>query len=735
MSRTKTIDSLFILAAFCGSSLIFVVQPMIARQLLPTLGGAPAVWTTCMLFFQTCLLVGYGWAHFGPKILGDRPHAIAHIALLIAAAFFLPLGIAAGWKPSGTNPALNVLTVLTLSIGLPMCALSATSPLLQRWHHAVNPERGDRVYRLYAIGNIASLIVLLAYPVLIEPTSTLRTQRFVWSWLFGGLATLLALCAIIRATRKTRVESTEEIATPTTWKNIAWWIVLSAIPSSYLLGVTSYLTSDVAAVPFLWVLPLALYLGAFSLAFAGKSPPGFIRYALAPALALLSLVLVGCAYTVTSVPLAIVMHVGTFFVLAFGCLAELFRRRPSGSALTGYYLWIAVGGAIGGAFNSLVAPIVFSTTLEYPIAVLVCAALAIGKIPQTSVASDPKKPTVLGPGFVRIMIFVVLVAATVYAIRDSSARFVLSPNTVVGLLGIPIIICFILRRHPIGFGLCAGTLAGAMLALGFSGEGSMERHRSFFGVHRVVVDPTGHFLQIWHGTTLHGQQMYDPETQRPIRPDIPLTYYQHNGPLGQVFQTMQPKRVGVVGLGVGNIAAYMQRGDVLRYFEIDPVVIALAQRTARFTYLQSARERGVDLDIIKGDARLTLNDRDDVFDLLVLDAFSGDAIPAHLLTREAFEMYAHRLAPGGTLLVHISNRYLDLRHVVAGGATVVAPRALIKDEYHMPEVEKQGRTAATWMCISRDPAVDAALVQQGWGPSPAGKAWSDDYIDLLHTLK
>lgn len=727
-------DWLFILAAFLGSSLIFLVQPMVARELLPTLGGAPAVWTACMLFFQACLLVGYGWAHVGPRLLGDRIHAGVHILLLLSLAFFLPMSL---WSEvtTGGSPALSVLRVLMISIGLPMCVLSATSPLLQRWHGAINPSRGDRVYRLYSIGNVASLLVLLAYPLLIEPTSTLRQQRIGWSIALCALAVLLIVAALLRLGRSTSGEVAEEEAQPTSRRfGWIWWVLLSAVPSSYLLGVTSYLTSDVAAVPFLWVLPLALYLGAFSIAFAGKTLPSFLRNALGPGLALICLVLIGAGWTTMSVPATVALHAGTFFLLTTSCLGELYQRRPARSQLTAFYLWIAVGGVIGGVFNSLLAPILFQTTAEYPFALLLCASMAI-QWPRGDLADGRSRRLYVA------MVLVMLIAATTYAAQETRLRFGFDASLVMLCMGVPIVLCYIVRKRPIAFALCTATMSGTMLALGVGGSDAIEIRRSFFGVHRVRMNEIGGkpFIELYHGTTLHGRQRFDPATNRPTDSEVPMTYYHPDGPLGQMILHQRPERLSVIGLGTGGIAGYVGKGQTLTYFEIDPVVIELANKPKYFSFLQDARDREAEVRIVEGDARLTLRQTPPgETDLLVLDAFSGDAIPVHLLTREAFEMYAERLTPSGTLVSHISNHYLDLRQVVANGAAAIGGTVLIRDESHQPEVERtSGRAATTWIAVTRDEHLAAKLRSIGWIDLKAdGKTvWTDDYSNLLRVLK
>ena len=748
-------DVPFALAAFLGSSLVFVVQPMIAKQLLPTLGGAPAVWTTCVLFFQAALLVGYAWAHLGPRWLGDRGHAVAHVALLLVAFAFLPLGVTATRLADDRSPALAVLAVLTRSIGVPIAVLCATSPLIQRWHVALRPRQGDRVYRLYAIGNVASLLVLLAYPLVIEPTLTLRHQLAGWSGGFVGLSVLLALLALhrLRASRTVdglnagatpRIDDAESGAFPRRrarherFEPLAW-VTLSAIPSSLLLGVTTYLTTDVAAVPFLWVVPLALYLGAFSLAFAGRAPARVVRYAIAPGLAVACLLLVGGVRTresddavvrvALSAPAVIALRAGAFFLLVWSVLASLYARRPADpGGLTGFYLWIAVGGVIGGAFNSLVAPRVFDTTLEYPIVLALAAIVSFAG----AVAWRDSRSIVAGAAAIAVVGL-----AAVYAGSETRSVFVITAAKSLVLLAAPIALFVLVRRLPSLASVVSTVIAISLGVVAFGGQPASVARRSFFGVHRVGPAPGLPFLLLNHGTTVHGQQYYDARTQRTVRPDEPLIYYHRLGPLGAILSATSPRRIGVVGLGAGSIAAYVGAGQSLTYYEIDPLVIRIADG-GPFTFIAGARRRGASVNVVEGDARVTLARDDRVYDLLVLDAFSGDAIPAHLLTREAFALYARHLAPGGTLAVHISNRYLDLSGVVAASAGEVGPTGRLSSAGEWPSDPDVGLEASTWAVITRDPSVAASLGPPRWQAlvsAGAQEGWTDDYSNLLHVLK
>ena len=584
---------------------------------------------------------------------------------------------------------------------------------------------------------------------------TLRAQLITWSvgfvvlaavlvalaWRFVGQAFLPASDGTPSAGFGSAKDGQECLSYDT--KTAIGWLVLSAIPSSLLLGVTTFLTSDVAAVPFLWVLPLTLYLGAFSLAFAGLAPAPFVRHAVGPGLAMTGLLLVG-AINLGIPPYAVVaLRSATFFLLTWACLAALYERRPGPAGLTAFYLWIAVGGVIGGAFNSLLAPVLFDTTIEYPLATLAAAAVAFAFPRRPGRATDRTidANAVIG----RATLMVAMLGATTYAVSEARVGLELSSPQFVALLLVPIGLCAFPRIFPIASCVGSGLVGGSVFLLSVGGHSASEAHRSFFGVHRIVTprpdyptDPP--FVALFHGTTIHGLQAYDVVRRRPVEPQTPLAYYHRGGPLGAIMAAAQPRRIGVVGLGAGTIAAYLGAGQSLTYFEIDPLVIRLADG-APFTFLPAARQRGASIEIVEGDARLTLDRFDQPsFDLLVLDAFSGDAIPAHLLTREAFAIYARRLAPGGTMAVHISNRYLDLSRVVAANAAAIGGSGAVGDEstWEVTVAPIDGSQGSTWAVISRDAAVASKFGPPRWKPLPATTAkdeWTDDFSNLLHTLR
>jgi SAM-dependent methyltransferase len=560
----------------------------------------------------------------------------------------------------------------------------------------------------------------------------------IWLALLGGRHSVTPR----RAPLVPAAEGTAALQEHVGIRTILEWTLLSAIPSSLLLGVTTFLTSDVAAVPFLWVLPLTLYLGAFSLAFAGLAPVPFFRHAVGPGLAMTGLLIVGASNAGIPPYVVVALRSATFFLLTWACLAALYERRPTGAGLTAFYLWIAVGGVIGGAFNSIVAPLAFDTTAEYPLATLAAAGIGF-VLPRRPMQGNDKK-TDVNAAIGRATLMLAMVAATVYGISAARVRLELTAQQLAALLLVPIALCGFPRLFPIASCVGSGLVAGSVFLLSFGGLSPSESHRSFFGVHQIITPrpefPTdAPFVTLMHGTTIHGLQFYDVGRRTPTRPDFPLAYYHRGGPLGAILAATRPKTLGVVGLGAGTIAAYAQAGQHLVYYEIDPLVIRIADGHP-FTFLPAARLRGATVELVEGDARLTLGRSESTFDLLVLDAFSGDAIPAHLLTREAFALYAKRLAPGGTLAVHISNRYLDLSRVVASNAATIGGSGGIGDEgtWVVTELPPDGSQGSTWVYLTRDPAVAAKLTAPRWQPLPPTgprDAWTDDYSNLLHTLR
>jgi hypothetical protein len=768
---------LFAATLFVSATLLFLIQPLIAKMILPLLGGMPTVWITCMLFFQTVLLTGYLYAHAVSRRLGTRRQALLHVGVLLVPALALPLltlplqllhGESAGgfgMPPAGTSPVPWLLGLLLVTVGLPFFALSTTAPLLQRWFaHTGHPSANDP-YFLYAASNLGSMLALLGYPAVLEPSLALSEQSSVWIAGYGLLALLVAACAFVVARNgkdeggRMKDENKAILPAPhpssfilhpsaptpsVTLRRRLRWVALAFVPSGLLYGVTTYLSTDLAGVPLLWVIPLALYLLTFILAFSRRTlvPPRLVILVL-PVLILLHLGHVLSHLIAPRWP-PMLLHLVLFFTAALFCHGELARDRPTIGHLTEFYLWMSVGGVLGGVFNVLIAPLVFRMVAEYPLEI----ALACLFVPHLG-GDRPRRDPVVNLGLPLLAGAVVAgLLALLPAWRDPTW-------TRIGLLVAPAIVIYLVvsrfTDRPLLFGLSTELvlLGGAVLALTAEGT-EVYRERSFFGILRVIEEPKGKFVQLYHGSTCHGEQrrVGDPgETWR--RPDgsvidsrhIPRTYYHPSGPIGQVFDAFcgprKKAQVALVGLGAGSLASYGEPGQTMTYYEIDPAVVWIAQDSGYFSFLADSR---AEIRIVLGDARLSLaaEPPDRKFGLIVLDAFSSDAIPVHLLTHEALrEVYLPRLEKGGLLAFHISNRYLDLRPVL-GDLAQEEPRLVCRIETDDAN-EQEGKDSSIWVVMARKEADLGPLVyDRRWKalPGSAGRrVWRDDYSNLLRVFR
>jgi hypothetical protein len=723
---------------FLGSGLLFVVQPMIARMLLPRVGGAPSTWTTCVLFFEAVLLGGYVYAHWVGRRRARTQLAI-HMTLLLLPLGMLPISIVSGAPGFGPMaPTLWLLRALALAIGPPFFVLAAGAPLLQKWLAGSRlPGSGDP-YVLYAASNAGSLMALAAYPILIEPSLGLARQAVYWT---GGYVLYVAL-AVSCAARTWRASASlgREDATaanprdacpPRPWGQ---WIALAAAPSSLMLGLTSLLTADAGGLPLLWVLPLGLYLLTFVLAFAPRAAPSrrWARF-----LPLGSLVFMLLWMIKATEPLAFVLgaHLAAFFVAAMACHTELARRRPPPHDLTAYYAYIGAGGVMGGAFNALIAPVVFRDYVEIPLAfALVCLL-----VPARDDSGNAFRwsDAVLAAG-------VGLLTAALVRVGDilgtaGRMREVLT-------LAIPVLLTFILSQRRYRFGLTLGAvlLAGS---LDTSLRGRVElTARSFFGVYRVTRDDSRGqgmaYRKLYHGSTIHGVQRVDAATGAPLQAREPLGYYSRDSPIGRLFRSFpaddRPKRVGIVGLGAGSLLAYAEPGQRWTLYEIDPLVKEIAEDDRFFSYLPEARKRGVRTEVVLGDARLTLATAREAHDVLVLDAFSSAAIPVHLLTREALELYGKRLSSSGVVAFHISNRHLDLAPVLRDTAEDLGLASTIDSELEPPPGGPAYVMGSRWVFLARSKGALGArsLPSIVWlSPRKRRRTWTDDRSDLFSLFR
>jgi hypothetical protein len=730
---------LFAITLFLSSSLLFVVQPMIAKMVLPLLGGTPAVWNTCMVFFQSMLLAGYLYAHASTRWLRFKHQAILHICLLAASVLALPIVLAAQHSepPATGTPIGWLLRVLLMTVGIPFFLVSSSGPLLQRWFTRTDHPRASDPYFLSVAGNIGSIFALLAYPALLEPSLRLAEQSSIWTVGYVALVLLTAACFYFsyRQSHAHRARVAEPTSDATDagvrapgWRTRLHWIALSFVPSSLLLGVTTYLTTDVAAVPLLWIVPLVIYLLTFVLVFARRT---IVPHSLM--LRMLPLWVLPLAWMIafdTSLPVAIQapIHVLTFFFAAMVCHGELAQRRPDGRYLTEFYLSMSIGGVLGGLFNALVAPLAFSTVLEYPLALVLACALR----PARTTATDT--PLTRRLDFVLPLIVGGLALAMMYLLDVSASK---TPHTLLLVFIIPAVLCFSFSARPLRFALTVGALMLAGGSYAAAQEHATHRGRSFFGVHRVFDLPARNLRYLIHGGVVHGIQHLDASKRRE-----PSTYFHKTGPIGQVFTAFagQPdkRRVGVIGLGIGTLAAYSQAGQNWTFFEIDPAIAGLASDPAQFTYLSDSPAR---TRIVLGDGRIALaKEAANAFDLLVVDAFSSDAVPVHLLTREALQLYLQKLDAGGVLVFNITNSYLNLTPLI--GDLAHDARLVVRVQHDLfadAAAISLGKQTSRWAIMARSNEALGPLAHDArWKPvvpRPTPNAWTDDFSNPLSLVR
>jgi len=715
----------YALTIFTSAALLFLVEPMFAKMVLPRLGGTPAVWTTCMVFFQAVLLAGYLYAHVATKWLRTRVHAVLHLAILGLAFVALPLAIPDAWVPrADANPIGSLLAILAVTVGLPFFAVSTSGPLLQAWFARTDHEAAKDPYFLYGASNLGSMIGLLGYPFALEPLTGVEGQSQLWTAGYALLVVLTGACGVLAARRERPplAALSATTTTPIPLARKARWIALAAVPSSLMLGVTTHITTDVGAVPLLWVLPLALYIGSFVLVFARK--PRVSQERLERLLPILVLALVAVRLVFRHTTWAeLPLHLVSFFAFALVLHGALAKDRPPAEHLTTYYVLMSLGGVLGGIFNGIVAPLAFSTVLEYPLAI-VAGCLLLPTLRPGRHALDLALPLALG--------------LAVLGLRELVVRLDLS--LVVGLILIillPVFVCFTFAGRPVRFAL---GLVAIWLASPPQAGDVLHVERSFFSVHRVVrtIDRGRAFVDLFHGTTIHGRQRLDPSTLQPTAATEPLTYYMKGGPVADLVACVPSRlHVGVVGLGAGTIGAYAFPGQDLTYYEIDPVVARIAQDPHTFTYLSEARRRGAKVEVVLGDARLTIkNAPAGAFDLLFLDAFSSDSIPIHLLTREAFGLYQEKLAPGGMIALNISNRYFDLRPVIATMAADAHLVARYRRNSPTDEEVADGATGSLWLAIARrDEDLGTLPTNPLWPPvTGTVRLWTDAYSNIFAVL-
>ena len=722
---------LFSVTLCLSAGLLFWIQPLIAKSLLPLLGGAPAVWNTCLLFFQTMLLLGYLYALASSRWLRLRAQAAVHVVLLLLIAVYVfraPVHAPNLGALQQASPTRWLLENLLVSIGPPFFILSASNPLLQSWFSKLRHQRAADPYFLFAASNAGSLLALIAFPLVLEPSLGLNQQ---YHWWRVGFAVLVALaCVIALGLKSFGLVSNETVIerAPGTLSVVRRlrWLALAFVPSSLMIGVTTYITADVAAVPLLWVIPLGLYLLTFVLAFSQKqfgSPTSLNRPVIVAALVVTLILAAGATEPAW---LLILANLGFFFVAALMCHRQLADDRPSVTHLAEYYLWIGVGGALGSVFNVLVAPKLFTSVLEYPLAIVLACML----LPRQPRANDRNNYLdVVYP--LGLYVLTVSLGILVTYFRGNSSII----NLVV-VLGVPLIIInHFFRERPVRFGLGLGAVM--LASVFYTGYSARTLHvvRNFFGTTRVTTDAAGRINSLYSGNTVHGRQFVDQS-----RRCEPLSYHHENGPLGQVMAVFNAApanpRVAVIGLGVGAMAAYSKPDQEWTFYEINPDVINLARNSQYFTYLQNCASGS--LNIVEGDARLNLrNAQPGQYGLIVLDAFSSDAIPVHLVTQQALDLYLSKLTEGGILAFHISNRSLNLKPILADLAASRKLLCIGFDDLKPSSLE--GKDPSQWVVMARSaPEISNLSINSQWQPLNGradGRVWTDDFSNIVRAIR
>lgn len=709
---SRAAAALFGATAFVASALIFVVEPLVARTMLPVLGGSASVWNSAMLTFQILLLAGYLLAHLGATRLPARAFPVVAVGGAVAAAAALPVGLRGGWLPPSGTPVLWTILAVSAGVAAPFLALACVSPTLQRWYASVAP--GVDPYVLYAAGNTGSFIGLLAYPLVVERVLGIAAQRSWWTAGYALFLVLFATCAWV-ARRASGATADHDGVTErddgerASRADLVRWAAMAAGPSLLLLGVTRHLATDVAAIPLLWVVPLSAYLLTFVLAFSGRfhrtlEPAG------RAALLLGAVAVVSLAASLPTLP-GIALHLGAFATLVLAVHGRLAGERPPVASLTAYYLALSAGGAVGGVVGGLVAPVAFPGIWEYPLGIVACLAWLT---PRSAVdeRARPIALTALGA---------LLVAGA--ALRLASADADGPPRAAQLVLGLAVVAALAASHTARRYTLAVA--AAAVVAVALPSAGTVAEDRTYYGVTRVLETGSG-----WHlllsGTTVHG-------AQDPSRPDVPLTYYAPGGPLDDTLVASDPgtsRSIGVVGLGAGSMAADLAPDDELTYYEIDPAVIDMATDPDVFSFID--RSAGT-VSIVEGDGRLSVERLAPAsHDLLVIDAFSSDAIPVHLLTREAVASYRRALTLDGIVVFHVSNRFFDLVPVVARLAEDAGVTALVR----VGVGEVTGSLQSTAVALGTPEGLARLAAAPGWVPAAAsGPVWTDDHADVLGELQ
>jgi spermidine synthase len=750
--------SIYTLTIFTSAFLLFLIQPMISKLLLPHLGGSPAVWNTSMMFFQVLLLLGYAYAHLSGKWLGTKKQVWLHLVLLGISLLWLPIAASTdlGFQ-SVEHPITWMLISLFFSVGFPFFVLAANAPLLQLWLSRTNHKDAQNPYFLYSASNVGSLIALLGYPFIVEPLLALDQQTLYWSFAFVGFILLIVVCSHmmknnLAAPVVSAQVTSEKIPSPTN-RNRIYWTLLAFFPSSLLLGVTTYITTDIASMPLFWVIPLAVYLLTFIMAFAKK--PLLTERTFGAQVIIVPFVVMALAFGIHYISQVMILHLFALFYIALGCHGLLAQNKPHTRHLTEFYLWVSFGGMLGGVFNSLVAPVIFDSPIEYPMILL----LSLLMRPWGATDASRKKRELILDLMIPInFAFFLLLAFFAYSklvtdapetlasvnawltsllSEEDAKMFAVSivPLLVVGMFVIYLSLSALSRNRPLRFALITASL---LIVVQYTGYGSSGRampnvvyqERNFFGINRVLKSTESNAMMIMHGTTLHGMQSLDPEIRLK-----PVSYYWLlKEVLAQVEVSRKNAPVAVLGLGAGTTACIGKKGQLFDFYEIDPAVAYIAQNPEYFTYLKDC---GPKISVIMGDGRLSLAKANEAYyGLIIIDVFSSDAIPVHLLTREALLIYKNKLAENGIMAFNVSNRHLNLYPVMAALAKDIGVKAMYIDN-----MSPQGKlqTPSKWVIMAREDADFSQIKKTNpeWKELTTEKpfdVWTDHYSNILQVI-
>lgn len=735
----------YALTLLLSAALLFSVQPMFSKMILPLLGGTPQVWNTAMLFFQISLLGGYAYAHATSRYLSVHVQAVLHIVLLFIFTIVLPFALPEGWVPPATqDPTLWQLSLMALTVGGPFFVLAGSAPMLQRWFAATDHPDSHNPYFLYGASNLGSMTSLLLYPLVIEPFLNLSDQSQSWMYGYFGLIVFTVLSAALVWRFKARQQGTHnDTAEPVTWAMRARWLLLSFVPSSLMLGVTTYITTDIASVPLLWILPLAIYVGTFILVFARKPLLSLQKiyngFDVTVLLLLIQLIVFG-HNAVGGAGLFVVLHLGVFFFAAMVCHTALAQSRPHTAHLTEFYLLMSLGGALGGFFNAIIASQIFVLPVEYALVLLlaVIVRLAVPAPPNLKTSLITAFDRLKKDGLNAVLTFnfaalCVVIIASIYISTgaiDGAFKYALGLVIFGGLA--------VLYRAPLPMIFCLGFLflysSLGLNVVRMSAGKTLHVERNFFGVVRVSDAASGERIMI-NGTTDHGRQIIQEKYRL-----VPIAYYGAESPLADIFEFFQKipgrQEVGVIGLGAGSMVCYKKDGRHFDFYEIDPKVIEIAQNPDYFTFLSDC---GSPYDIIVGDGRMTIAEKPDGhYDIIMVDAFSSDNIPIHIMTKEAIALYLRKLKPDGALVMHISNNYLDLEPVIAG----IAENLGIPSLARVSEGGKVENTDIRYhpthaIVLTHNKSMLEAFAKNNWTPGMTldnVKIWTDDYSNIVSVL-